>query len=134
MKRRQNHHELNANSPAHRIFAFLQRLARYKLEKPYYCSIDLKPEEEHLRTNLEYEWQPVAVRDIRGSSDELDLDRDGAQYLTHDTPFATERDGKATVEEYMKEHAQLVKDMLRANKCICYSWRVCSLRSSGTGG
>ena len=110
-------------------FTFLQQLARYELEKPYHCSIDLKPEEEHLRINLEYEWQPVTVRDIRGHTDQLDLDRDGAHYLTHDTLFATKRDGKATVEEYIKEHAQLVKDMLRADMCFYYSWRVCSLMS-----
>ena len=104
--------------------AFLQRRAGYENEKPYYCSIDLKPEEEHLRTNLEYEWQPLVVRDIRGHIDELDLDRDGVQYLTHETLFATERDSKITVDVYIKEHAQLVKDMLKADRCICYSWRV----------
>lgn len=105
-------------------FAYLKRLSLYENQKPYYCSIELQPEELDQKTNLDYERKDAVVRDIRGWEHELDFERDGIQYILHPTSFILRTESRLDIEGYMKEHIDFFRQKLDAEKCICYSWRV----------
>lgn len=68
----------------------------------------------------------IPIQNLRGQEDQLDLQRNGFQYLKFapKTYVHPEEDDK--VSSYLEEVTELVKAELKADEVICYDYRVCT--------
>ena len=108
--------------------SFLCPLEKYAVEEPYYISYEVPPEHEAQRTNLEFYPRTVQAFDIRGHELQFDIERHHFAYLEHksDISFSGESRSDETekIERYLKESVHLVKDKLKADLCVAYSYVV----------
>lgn len=104
--------------------SYLKNDPRYLEDKPYYCSTALDPRHEHFRTNQVFEARTTQFRDLRGLQDSLDFDTHGVAYLSGSEARITANPSPEEIVEYLRSSARVVKAALRAERCICYSYRV----------
>jgi hypothetical protein len=106
-------------------FEYLANLDVYKVEKPYNisdCSFDALSGSE--QTNIKTVWHHnVPVEDVRGRELQLSFDKEGFEYLQHDTPLGT-RFQEDLVNDDLKEMTEVVRKKCGAQKAICYDIRV----------
>lgn len=95
----------------------------YSETKPYDISGSLEPAQEHLRTNLKIAPHTVGVQDVRGFEQYLNVDKTGFEFARCPTKcsFAEE-----TIEPYLQETAEWVKQRLNATHSICFAYKVYS--------
>ncbi|KAH7416709.1 hypothetical protein BKA64DRAFT_701491 [Cadophora sp. MPI-SDFR-AT-0126] len=107
----------------HATLEYLQQLALYDIEKPYWCFLapreGFDPDVQRV-DNLEFEdRQNIAIQDIREADKRFDLNDCGFQIISHQSKFS--RFLQATdVQGYRVETEQLLKDTLGAVYAKCY--------------
>lgn len=104
--------------------AFLKDDPLYSTEKPYYCSIDLPPHQEHLRSNMKTDVRTIALQDIRGHEDELELERDGFQYILCPSDMLPDGSDTDAEGEYINNVVEILKNRFGGKMCFCYDIRV----------
>jgi hypothetical protein len=101
---------------------------KYESIKPYFFSGPLPPDQETLRTNLEYTRRDdVSMLDLRGLEHVLDIQQHGFQFLKRPTAISTEKSEDEFIKSYMEETTLILKDQLNADIVLCYDYRVRSL-------
>ena len=107
-------------------FLFLSDLLLYQTTKPYFYSGELKPEHECQRTNLVYtEHDGIQVRDLRGFQHKLDLGFHGFCFLSCQSKVDLSIPNETTTLAYLRETCATIKDLLEAEKVVCYDYKVC---------
>lgn len=66
----------------------------------------------------------IPVQDVRGKEDELDLQRNGFQYLKLSPKSYIHPDKDDDIGSYLEEVTERVKAELKADEVICYDYRV----------
>jgi hypothetical protein len=105
--------------------SFLKDDPIYDEEKPYYCAGPLEPQQEMYRTNLTYFPTTIPFYDLRGFESQPDLEKNGFAFIRFPSEIAFDGNDNESVREYMLETTALLKEKLAAEKCYCYSYRVC---------
>lgn len=114
-------------------FEFIKEVL-YKEEKPYFCGASLPPEKQHLRTNEVFDTIETNITDLRGYENLLSLDEHLVQFVEHDSKYVG-GNGLSTPENllgYINETSGLIKAVLGADQCVCYSYRVCNVDIAST--
>lgn len=109
----------------HVAFEYIADLNLYEHEKPYYlnCS-SAKTMPEGKQTNIETIWQHnVAIEDIRGREADLSFDKEGFQYLKSESKLGTRFDDDE-VKRDLEELTVMIREEMRAEKALCYDFRV----------
>ncbi|OBS19721.1 hypothetical protein FPOA_11445 [Fusarium poae] len=105
-------------------FHFLSRLDRYKTEKPYFFSGVLDKNQEARRSNLEYEiHNDITVVDLRGQEKLLSLGGHGFELLQHKPVVDLSAPSEEEMNKYLEDLAATVKDHLKVEAVLAYSFR-----------
>lgn len=115
--------------------SFLKNDPLYCREKPYLVllppSQDAEIDKSIPRSNLLYEYHLVDIGDVRGHTDQYQVEECGFQYVQHRTSvnslLGLHGDGptRADVDTYKVETENLLKDFFQAEHVVCYDLRVC---------
>lgn len=96
----------------------------YSIEKPYYFSGELTPDESHRRTNQAFDDHNITIQDIRNRDFHPTLMENGVEVIRH---VPTEDLSKITdirIAAYLREITAFVKYRMDAEHCLCYSYKV----------
>jgi hypothetical protein len=123
------HHVLFPNLP--RIsceFSYITNSELHDVEKPYYYSGPLDPDQERSRTNIEYiSHGNIPAYDLRGHENLLSIDKNGFEIRSMPTKVDISKpvDREDSIaEEYMEELSAWLKSTLDAELVLCYNLRV----------
>lgn len=116
--------------------SFLKHDPLYNQEKPYLVLLppyqDARIDRSIPRGNLIYEYHLVEVGDVRGRSNEYQIEECGFQYLQHETAVNSfpglHGDGptREDIGTYKVETEAVLKDFFQAAHVVCYDLRVCT--------
>lgn len=111
---------------------YLADLPLYRVEKPY--SLYGFPEDVTPKSNCEFEIRSdITVQNARGR--EKDFTLEGCGFEFHTTPSKCRLTAKVfenqsernTVWQYLNETIDHVRSQLKADKVLCFDWRVCHI-------
>jgi hypothetical protein len=115
--------------------SFLKNDPLYGQEKPYLVllppSQDAEIDRSIPRSNLLYEYHQVNIGDVRGHTDQYQVEDCGFQYVRHKTAVNSLLDLsgvgpiRADVDTYKIETEAFLKDFFQATHVVCYDFRVC---------
>lgn len=114
-------------------FQYLEKSPKWDLEKPYYISGPLPPEQIQLRANLTFSYHAARVEDLRDSShltgvkDSVTFESHGFELRAWKSPVSLTMNEEAEdcTEKYMAEVAQWLKTRFAAELVVSYAYRVC---------
>ena len=114
--------------PINTELEFIVDNPKFTTERPFavYVAPNAKysPMDPRLST-IKWEPRPVAIKDMRSLSD-ISLERYGFEYFIHEFPTLSNDNITADkVERYQIETENFLTKKLRAEKVICYDYRVC---------
>lgn len=108
--------------------SYLSNLPKYDVEKPYELWLDEVPAQIPWTNCMFKDESEIEFNDARAQDVQLDYDSFGFKYLSHPlTPrlkswqFWEDRSSRF---EYLRDCIDLVRKEFRADKVICYDWRV----------
>lgn len=109
-------------------FSYIKISDHHSVEKPYYYSGPLPPDQEEPRTNTEFASHGnITAYNIRGHEHEASLDQHGFEFRVVPTKVnisqPVDREEKFG-EEYMEEVSAWLKNELQAELVLCYNCRV----------
>ncbi len=106
---------------------YLKWLDLYTHEKPYQIFMNIpRGRRQIAETNIEFgEAEPELIRDVRGNTDQFNLDDHGFAMRTHKTTMAS-FDSADTIEAiYLPEVETILKKEIEGvDKVIFFDWRV----------
>lgn len=107
----------------HATLEYLQQLALYETEKPYWCFLapreGFDPDVQRV-DNLEFEdHENITIKDIRETGKRFDLNDCGFQVISHQSRFSGFEQA-ADVQGYRSETERLLEDKLGAVYAKCY--------------
>lgn len=112
---------------------FLSELPQFKMEKPYEIFMQQIPAGLP-KTNCEYsKHSNIQIRDVRATGKTFTLDDFGFTFLPatgHPAPTTKEfesEDSKDVVLHYLEETISFVARHVKADRILCFDWRVRSL-------
>ena len=130
---------MNLPFPEQKIsLEFIKDLRLYDTEKPYYMVLgdgDGEGQEGHTtsETNIELErFHDINVHDVRGRESEFSTEGNGFTFLHHESEVAHDG-GEGGMAAYINEVASLVQMECKADRVICYDYRVSSFGELWSG-
>jgi hypothetical protein len=109
---------------------YLSDLPVYENEKLFEIWADNAPTELP-RTNTEFtEHGDVLIEDLRYRPIQPDLDSTGFTFLKHESACLPRAEDMLAAEptemlyQYLEEVIELIKELLQADKVLCFDWRV----------
>jgi hypothetical protein len=108
---------------------YLDRLERYKTEKPYEIRFDV-PADFPTRNSVMSKYEGIKAEDIRGREAEFSVERNGFDVLHLDVPISYEdfADRETLISAYFPRVAAAVKDRLGASRVQVHDWLVSAAR------
>lgn len=107
---------------------FLHWQPLYETEKPFQLFVNIPPEAEDQRTtNLVFEDVALPIQDVRGISNDWNIDEKGFVYRRHETNATLEDFGsrKAVEQIYLPEVEDLLrKELEGVDRVFFFDWRV----------
>lgn len=120
-----------SNIPSQRVpFVYIANASKWESEKPYYISGPLAPQQEHLRTNLEYERDEQTVYDLREiKTNTPTIENDGFELVSYNCPVSVSLDTgeKDQTADYLVATSEWLQNRFGADRVLCYAYRVCTI-------
>ena len=110
--------------------SFLSDIPLYDIEKPY--TLFNLPQEAIKPSNcVFFDQDCIPVKDLRGHEHSVTLEKNGFTFLRYTsrlTPssyaFQSTRSDDPFVKNYLEETMQLIKSHVKADRVLCFDWRV----------
>lgn len=97
---------------------------KFTEEKPYTIAGPLPSDKESRRTNLITAPQKVAIRDLRGHLDLLDIHKNGFEIVTQKPNYALGALSDHLLHEHLYANNIWLRQRLEAEHCFCYAYKV----------
>lgn len=104
---------------------FLEQLPLYRHEKPYRIIPSAEETYQYSVTNIVPQFhENIRIADVRERRSELSLNKHGFQVLSHASKYPV-LDDLPLIAGYKNEVDELLAKHLKAEKVICFDFRVC---------
>jgi hypothetical protein len=113
-----------STGPIEARVSFFSKDDFYNIEKPYYFSGELTPDESHRRTNQAFEEHNIVIQDIRNGEYHPTLTENGVEVIRHIPTEDLSRITDARIAAYLREITSFMKQRMNAEHCFCYSYKV----------
>lgn len=118
--------------------SFIADIALYDKEKPYELFMNAPVGIQ--KTNCQYvDHHSIEITDARGHEAQFQLDTSGFVFLKRPyiadlraSDFSTNDDEALRVLPYLQFTTEIIKNLLSAEKVVCFDWRVCSRYSEAS--